>query len=475
MRQHFQLIRNPELLRNLWTELSPLRLILIPTLIAGILFAISEKDRWQEDSFFLVGVMAFASHYILATQRAARAIRDEIKENTWDFQRMSSISPWALAFGKLFGATSYNWLWTLTLTAIYLYCGTHIYKENLQSPEALNILIIVPVFFILCGYLGQCVAFLVGLQNTSERGSDTFFASLLGFIAGSLSFLICTKAAGNPEFLNQLQLLYEGPRSQTLLIQSDQIAWHGIKISALYFCIASLYFFLLWAQIGIYRSMLNVLQYRISPVAWFAFLITFIIYITGFIGAFFESPAMALPAKTFIAYLIFICTAYMGGFSWANYMLGYKRFFYNLKNGNLISILKTTPPWVASAIGAVIFFVVTIGLRIDTNGLDMALLNLMLGVSLLAARDIFVFHAIFMPGAVRHTGLAVITYLFLLYVLGPVLIKPLKTGNWGYLVPSYNADFQQAVLYLLVEAILAGGLFLFSLKYSRKKAQKEDL
>ena len=49
---------------------------------------------------------------------AADSVLDEVNDNTWDFQKLSALSPWSLAFGKLFGSTIYCWYGGLIAFAV---------------------------------------------------------------------------------------------------------------------------------------------------------------------------------------------------------------------------------------------------------------------------------------------------------------------------------------------------------------------
>ncbi len=44
---------------------------------------------------------------------AGRSLAEEASQNTWDWQRLSALSPWQMAWGKLLGATLPAWLYVL--------------------------------------------------------------------------------------------------------------------------------------------------------------------------------------------------------------------------------------------------------------------------------------------------------------------------------------------------------------------------
>ncbi len=100
---------NPELKRNLWLELSSRRLIFIPLIVAlvlspwllleGNLGSAAGTGRVLFD--FLVPVWG--------TWLVANSVVSEIRSRTWDLQRLSALSPWAMLWGKLIGAPIMVW------------------------------------------------------------------------------------------------------------------------------------------------------------------------------------------------------------------------------------------------------------------------------------------------------------------------------------------------------------------------------
>src|SRR5262249_32005097 len=100
---------NPELMRNLWLELSPRRLTLMFGVLA-LLFATAALGGGNIKSPATVAEAMFILIVILwDTRKAADAVIGEIRDRTWDGQRLSAIPAWSMVWGKLFGSTSYVW------------------------------------------------------------------------------------------------------------------------------------------------------------------------------------------------------------------------------------------------------------------------------------------------------------------------------------------------------------------------------
>ena len=105
---------NPELKRNLWLELSAHRLILGLVVIFAIAFA----ARAMLPSLALFGFVLIAVFW--GARQAAAAVIEEARERTWDIQRMSSMDPWTMTWGKLLGSTSMAWYGGAICLVIYL-------------------------------------------------------------------------------------------------------------------------------------------------------------------------------------------------------------------------------------------------------------------------------------------------------------------------------------------------------------------
>src|SRR5690606_10106396 len=95
-------------------------------------------ENWPSTLIAPVMVMFCAFCSVLGTYQASMAFREEIRNNTWDFQRMSSIGPWQLAGGKFLGVTSYAWyvgiLLLVVVTVACMFLEINIF-QHLRQPE----------------------------------------------------------------------------------------------------------------------------------------------------------------------------------------------------------------------------------------------------------------------------------------------------------------------------------------------------
>ena len=113
-----------ELRRNLWLEISPSRLIVIPLILALILWSLTitqDTINYQfmsGSALILFGLICI----IWGAHLASTSITEEAQAQTWDWQRLSSQTPSELMFGKLFGSTVLAWYggaWCLSAYVVF--------------------------------------------------------------------------------------------------------------------------------------------------------------------------------------------------------------------------------------------------------------------------------------------------------------------------------------------------------------------
>ena len=100
---------NPELQRNLWLQWSPARALLMPAVLALIaaFIVVSGNGEYTVRSALANGFSFLAAVLVLpyGVYLGVGSIAWEIRERTWDQQRLSSLGPWQMAWGKLLGTT----------------------------------------------------------------------------------------------------------------------------------------------------------------------------------------------------------------------------------------------------------------------------------------------------------------------------------------------------------------------------------
>lgn len=483
--------RNPEFIRNLWVELSPFKLALIPVIFGGLIFVLSQfghshpgyplQPAWNDNrniARICTGIATWV-FYIAAPFKAASSIREEIAQKTWDFQRMSSIDPWTLAIGKLLGATSYHWLITLFLLVV----GIGFNMFAVPAPSSWASLFITPVLFVLCGYLGQSAAFLAMLHNIANRRGNIISAGLLGLIVAHCAFRFVTIG------LNRDMFFDTGRLAQSFSNPSFGVMhWNGLTMPMVIFALWSLLYFLFWTQAGIYRSMMAEMQYRKTPVVWMVFLASFVVYCIGLVDQFYRpTGSFASPLtvgglfdtviiKAFVAFCILLLMTYSDGLGWAQRFGDYRRFWTAFARSDHHAMALTVPSWILTGTAALVCLgLVIISAYIWTPPDNFSKISCFaLAIALLAVRDLFALHAIFLPGTTRHAKAAVLGYYTLFYLVLPAALRVRADNIPSFFLPTIYGHFLESVVPIFFQAVFAGLALWYAYDRNLARASREQ-
>lgn len=236
---------NPELRRNLWLELTAHRLVAMPVVIFLILVLIASRDvsGWAETVYSsAVGFLVVIVH-LWGTYKASEAVTDEVRDRTWDWQRLSALDPWRMAWGKLTGATAFTWygaiLCVLAMAVAVL--------GGAQRRAA-------PIF--ICGLVASGIALHGAALAASLLASRK--SSRLGHRIGLL-FIFPVAAAGFVMLAIPDQL------------RPESLEWYGRRFESMRFYSALAVILAMWAVLAAYREMARELKVRLLPWAFPAF------------------------------------------------------------------------------------------------------------------------------------------------------------------------------------------------------------
>lgn len=341
---------NPEFERNLWLEAPPRRLgglAVILALVYGATVALARGDMSVlTQAVGVVGAAVFvACGLIWGSWAAGGSVLDEIRGRTWDFQRLSALTPWAMTWGKLFGAGSLAWIGAATGLA-----ATAVAADLTKGPE-----IAFDLVFGLIGlaiFLQACAmgAALIGVRKARAEGRmATGGAVVLGVVGGLI--LLSAFSRGLP--LGSLNL-----SGGTALGLTDErpVFWFGLVLRSAAFTAASLCVFAAWALAGAWRLMRLELQMHNSPWFWVAFLLFAAIWRAGL------APALGgVSDEVMTAGLVFIAAAYICAFVEPADAVKVRRFWAAARSGALLRAADLAPAAVFAvklAVLAVIVFTV---------------------------------------------------------------------------------------------------------------------
>lgn len=274
---------NPEFRRNLWIQFGETR-VLIAGLITGmiVLTALAldialagARNVKPNITIFVALWTAVVILMLWGGRQAAGAVLREIHGRTWDAQRLSTMRPWSMAWGKLFGATALSW--TVGLACLIAYVVAALWLPRTDS------YVLGAVATIGYAVFCQATGLLASLARLSgrpgDRGGSTTVAQLVALLATGLLGAF------------------------TVWALQDQGSFFGHRIGEDALRLLTIWFFALWAIVGVYRRMRRELQMRNVPWAWLLFLVMLALYAEGL--AYGREPALlALVLPTAVTMLV---------------------------------------------------------------------------------------------------------------------------------------------------------------------------
>lgn len=300
---------NPEFRRNLWLSFSTHRLVAMPALLALTFLAAVLADPQDNvaSRLYSASVMLFIFIvWLWGARNANAAIVDELRDQTWDQQRMSALPPWTMTWGKLFGATSFNWYGGAMCLAVIAASGLASDKPDLFA-----------TLVSLCAVGIMLHAALIALNlHTHQFESRTIQRGGLGWLAIVIVFV----------FLPMFSI--EGTRP---------VQWWGMEVPRMLFWMDSALLFAGCATFAAWRVVCNALQVRTRPWAWPAFAALFSFYLAGFVqdGA---SPWMT-------GLLVSIAMTYAALFTEPNTLLRWRKLHLLQSRGDTRGWQEHLPVW----------------------------------------------------------------------------------------------------------------------------------
>jgi hypothetical protein len=170
-------VTNPELRRHAWLELDRHRLVVVPAVLAALVVLVLATAEQPALPIAHGALTVFAVATIgWGALRAYASVVDEVRDRTWDFQRMAAVEPQSLALGKVLGAPLLAWYiggWCLLAYLVAgLVAGVDQIPATLVGAVAIALLV---------HSLGVAMSALVARTPVAARSRR--FSGLLAFLA----------------------------------------------------------------------------------------------------------------------------------------------------------------------------------------------------------------------------------------------------------------------------------------------------
>jgi len=391
---------NPEFLRNVWLELTPHRIVGMPAALVAVFFLVYllADINYLDPLRTTAMVIFFLLTLLWGTRLAGEALVNEVQDKTWDQQRMSSISPWSMSWGKLFGSTVYTWYGAAICLLMYIFAAF-----KLHQPEVITTVL----FMVVVSVFSQSIALLTSLQTvkTYNRSAST------GFMMAGI--------------LVSIPLLNLGLRDLGM------VHWYDNYYRTFNFSLVSIACFTGWSLLGIHRRIRQELQFRNTPAYWFAFCVFTAFFLAGFASTSAFSEGV-ITARLLVAYLTFVLLAYGMMMAEDKNPVLIRRITAALQVRNWQNVFENTPAWLVTLLGVYAlslvllvhnptltkFFPETLGIR-----------SVVIAVALFLTRDILIFVFFNISSNRRRADVTAVFYLMMLYWLLPSILNALNLSS----------------------------------------------
>ena len=246
------LMKNPEFRRNLWLELSPQRLILMPLVLAvigALTVTLSEAEDMARGLLIVFSVIGAALVGAWGSFAVLASINSEVAERTWDQQRLSALSPWQMAWGKLLGASIYPWFGGILCAAVVLISGL----TATDNPPRVILLLLAAILGGLALHCGLMASRLHTMDANAANNNSSVIKRLFGL------FILL-------QILPSALFLLIGLRNNES--SSDLGSWWGLPLGFSSLCLLMATLGLALGLLALWRSMSTQLMVRTTPWAW---------------------------------------------------------------------------------------------------------------------------------------------------------------------------------------------------------------
>jgi len=432
---------NPEFQRNIWLEASPRRIAwagVVLALIFGATALVTKNEgALVAKAMSGVGVGIFVLCAVMWGARAAgTAVISEISDRTWDFQRLSALTPWAMTWGKLFGATSLAWLCGLTGLAVMALAAL----VDGEPDKGWSLVQLLAIALLVQAI--SMVAALIGVRKARAEGRIARAGGVLGGLI--IGILLLFSIGGASGFQHGMGLT----GITEMLSSHATVLWWSASVPGDLFRAVAGVVFAAWALAGAWRLMRLELQMQNTPLVWPGFLLFLALFTAGF-----QIAQGGLTAGLVSGALIVALCAYGAAFADPADRVRLRQFAESTRRGDLKRAAPIMPAVLAPVILTILLVIVAaVAMGPLPDGSPAQSLGVRQAVALIAfmIRDLGVI-AFFRFGPRPQRG-----------DFGAVVALALLYGIGGIVGGSIGKDFGFALFTPLGEAtlvsVLSGGV-----------------
>jgi hypothetical protein len=466
---------NPEFRRYLWLELSLVRFVGMPLVLGGIFFldAIGFHEAAEPfggaDMYEAItgGALVVIAAIVLfwGTRLAAGSLVQEVADKTWDAQRLSSLGPWAMTWGKLWGSTVYVWYGivlslAVAVVAMAIWNGIDGSVARLYGARVAIVILQVVIGVTAFAALIQATALVVALtalhNREASRRFDITFAQFAALVVALLTWSMVDD------------------------VGDGRTEWFGYRFDGAWFAVASLGSFALWSVIGVWRRMQLELQVRIRPWLWPIFVIFVALWVAGFAWPGGRGETLDVLVPVVLATLIVVFASYVPALFERLDPVRLRHLIAALRAGRLGEAIADAPLWIVNhgvalvAVAAAAVYILALPVQPaaklpfglwDKSATLGTVAGTVVAIFLFVTRDLLLLTFAYLGRTTRRALTGWVLWLAVLYVLIPAILAAL--GFYAALpafVPVWDVPFVDLavppvvwpVIHIAVVSVLLG-------------------
>lgn len=396
---------NPEFKRNLWLVFSPHRLLAMPIALGLIFITIymAGTSRLAQNMYGVATGLFVFIVWLWGLRNANSSIVDELRDKTWDQQRMSALRPWSMTWGKLFGATAFNWYGGVLCLSVAAVAGLAVEGDG----AILSLLTLAAT-----GVMLHAASIALNL-HTSQIETRLIQRGGMGWLAiVFVLFMLSGMARMWPD---------------------QTVNWWGYSVDRVDFLLLTSLLFGAWAVFAAWRAMCNALQVRTLPWAWPVFACVMTMYVGGIVG---RGENLFTVATT-----IAVVMTYLALFTEPTGVVVWRRLRARQQAGDWRGWFEYLPLWPTTLVLAFVAAAIASPSSSAWPDTPMHIRNFglsPLAVALMLLRDVclFLFFA-FSPNSRRAAG-TTLFYLIVLDLLLPFLTRVANLDSISFLFMPVN-------------------------------------